>query len=1103
MDFTWSTNKKSTLGKKGYFTPGSQGFSWSSAGGKQWQAPVETTAKYLKTQSVSNNLKNFDKLNTKEQYDTLREARNLGLIDKKTHIETIKWVGANAQKKTKEAYEMSLNPLEKTIGSFTKDIVSNPNAAVAAATEAMYKPTIQSGVQLANIIESGFFNTKEATRRTQEFMKSIGLEKPALSSGFDRNSAAFKAGQTAGNVVREGGELGAALIPGIGLTKVLSTIPKVAKTGKAGAIGANIVGDLLSTGIQSVQDVSKGKNPNLLENALIAVAADTGLPLAGSLIKKLKTVGVEKGGSLVSKALTKAGYTLEKTETGRTIVSVKDKLAQKLVDNLHYISKPFAGMTDSTTGRQVVEEIRGLATNVRQATGLAKSYRDNNKPFQELISLVKSGGKKSYADLGDFIKNKQSVINRIKLGEKLDIPKGSAIQEKAYKLLNQSTKDDVQRAFDAGLLDKATYKKFMADENYTRVQRNMEDVLNFRGMGNAEASVKSTVLQQKLKGSSKEVIDPFASYIDWSNRITTQIERNKFANYVTDKLVENNMATLAKTGNTDTIGRFKNGVKELFVTDPEIANSITNMDKIALGALQKYAVVPSRLLQAGATGFNLAFSVPNIIRDELSSLILSKNALATHNPISIFQGIKEAIFKPSVNALARGTKLAGKGENVWKPSKLYQEYLSKNMQMTTADLARELKTATRQSLEEFGIKGENVLRKVEAINTASEKMGRFQNFYGTYKKALNSGLDEGLALDRAMQAARENSVDFSQRGEISTFMRLFNPYFNASVQGSRSLARALKERPVATSLKIGATLMLPVAGTTYYNLSDPKRAVAYARIPQYVRNNNLVFVMADGNYIKLPLPPGVSECAKPLRNLIESEYLGDRQSLLETARNLLVDPFNPASSFGDVIPQAIRPVVENMANYSFFKGEPVIPKSLQDLPPGEQTYEKTAPLYKDLGNALGMSPLQVQNLITGYGAGGTEQLVNAVDAARRNKPEELMTDRRGLVGQIKGRFVGTTNETNNAVTDKFYKEYTPLKAQQYSISNKITKLVKDNKIAEAKKLASEFNKKIDSQNSQFKTTYGKYESGSELLDTLNNLKFNLTDRSIKSRKRQK
>lgn len=901
--------------------------------------------------------------------------------------------------------------------------------------------------------------------------------------------------------------------------KAASAAQKIARAGRAVGTGAGLgagygaTSTLQQLGTEAKPlDYAKAVATGAALGGAVGVASELIAPKILNFVKSggLKTAGIAD--KQFSKLFTDLGNKISQTKAGGKLADLTETVSQKFINNLTVLNRKFAGLTD-TSGRQVNEVIREYAGNVRQSAGLAAQLRRENQAFQQLSKLLTTN-KKEVKGIANYIQERQNAINKAKLtGEKLVLPKGTPIQETAYQLLNKSTKREIQYAFDKGLITRPQYEKFMKDPNYTRVQRDMEGVIlaNQQGRGRAEASLSSTEFQKKLKGSERAAVDPFTAYVDWSNRIVEQGERNIFATYVINQLDNLGQAQLVKPGKATgvpTLARFEDGVKQLYRTDPNVVNSIKNMDKVMFGSLQKYITIPSRLLQMGATTANIAFGVPNFVRDQVSSFILSKHGLSTHSPMAFWLGIKEATVKPTVNATLRGLGFTGKNEIKWKPSAQYTEYLSRNANMTSVDLVRELKSATRQAYEELGLKGETPLRKLESIVSATEKATRYQNFIGEYRRAIRKGESVENAYRIANQAARENSIDFSQRGELATFARLFNPYFNAAVQGGRGLARAFKERPVATSIKIGTTILGPVALSTYYNLSDPQRAYIYARIPEYERKSNLIFVLADGSYAKIPLTPGIREFAQPLRNLIESEYIGDRQSFAETARQLFIAPFSPIGSTPEEIaasalPQAVKPAIENIVNYSLFRQAPIVGEYMQNRPPSEQVYKTTSQTYRDIGAATGLSPLQIQNLIAGYGAGGAEQLITAIDQARKTVSPDVVAAPRTTAEQIQARFYRQApSETSNAVVTEFYKRYQPLQKEKTYVSGKVTDLVKDNKIAEAQKLVDNYNKKIDEQENKFKTSYGRYEKNSALLTQLNTLKIKLTPQSIKRRQAQ-
>jgi hypothetical protein len=544
-----------------------------------------------------------------------------------------------------------------------------------------------------------------------------------------------------------------------------------------------------------------------------------------------------------------------------------------------------------------------------------------------------------------------------------------------------------------------------------------------------------------------------------------------------------------------TLSVLEDGVKELYTIDPRAARQLAGASDLELRAISNVLLLPSRLLREGATSLNAAFAVPNFIRDQIESGIVSQNARSTHNPLAIWAGLKEAVFKPTGNAVLR--KIPGVSDEVFKPSALFKEYLKANGNMTKVDLARNLKAATQQTLEDLGVKGENVLRRYENIISATEKSTRYQNFLGTYKKAIEDGIDPEQAIQRANAAARRNSINFANRGELATFMKVFNPYFNASVQGAANLGRALKRRPAATALKIGATIGAPVAIATYHNLSDPDKAALYANIPSYVRDKNLIFVLGgDKGYIKVPLPPGAVNFANPLRNFIESEYLGDRQGFLETVKNLTIDPFSPVGTTGrevlsSAVPQGVKPAIELALNQDIYTGRNIIPDNLKGLPANEQVFENTPQSYRDIGKLLGFSPLQVRKVVLGYGAGGLEGALATVDQIRGKE-----SGNRAVSEQIVGRFFSP--EGGGQVKSTFYETYGPLLDKKDAYSSKITQAVQSGDIDKANEIANQINDEIEAEKKRLKETYGKFESDlTPLYDRLDALKFPVENGKLK------
>jgi hypothetical protein len=81
------------------------------------------------------------------------------------------------------------------------------------------------------------------------------------------------------------------------------------------------------------------------------------------------------------------------------------------------------------------------------------------------------------------------------------------------------------------------------------------------------------------------------------------------------------------------------------------------------------------------------------------------------------------------------------------------------------------------------------------------------------------------------------------------------------------------------------------------------------------------------------------------------------------------------------IPQAALPLVEEVTNYSFFTGEPIISRGMENVAAPFQERSNTSLMAKKLGEALGLSPIRIDHVLQGYtGAIGTytAQMIDAI-----------------------------------------------------------------------------------------------------------------------------
>jgi hypothetical protein len=80
-----------------------------------------------------------------------------------------------------------------------------------------------------------------------------------------------------------------------------------------------------------------------------------------------------------------------------------------------------------------------------------------------------------------------------------------------------------------------------------------------------------------------------------------------------------------------------------------------------------------------------------------------------------------------------------------------------------------------------------------------------------------------------------------------------------------------------------------------------------------------------------------------------------------------------------MIPDLVKPTIEVLANFSFFKDQHIVSSGLERLPAGFQTQPNTSILTTKVGQLLGVSPLKIDYWIRGHFAGLGQYGLDLVD----------------------------------------------------------------------------------------------------------------------------
>ena len=749
-----------------------------------------------------------------------------------------------------------------------------------------------------------------------------------------------------------------------------------------------------------------------------------------------------------------------------------------------------------------------------------EAYR--NKAAKTITSLLQEAGEGKLVRSTDVVREKQALLTAMKESKPIATSLDRVLRsnKKQVKRLETElrrlnikgmekqlkTASDTAPAFQAELLTRL--KELPGKSKNTRelmqslVSENPAGMKQIRNMIESR-DAKLAPLMDKVELLSRDLHDLYAHRSGMWNQA-------------------NSMKTTVDKSKMTSLSFLDDGVENIVKVDPVIAAAVHNWDKQSQNVMNNVLRATNNIFKMGTTGMNVGFALPNFVADQISSGINSKAFRSTHNPVNFMHTFMMTIGKP-MNA---------------EDDKILREFLKGNSQALSINQYTKrasAEQATNKLAREGARRGQKAYTLIrnpkdglralfdstESLIGSTEKFTRVQNFRGTYKKAAKDGLD---ATKLANVAARENSVDFMEMGSYGRMINTIIPYFNAGIQGNRTLLRNFSERPATFAAKSAALIGVPVAATTIWNTTDKKRNEIYKTIPDYIKESNLVVISPgakwnadkrkwDGVFI-MKKPPGYKELAEPVRKYIE--YAANDPKQAPSLRGFLQDQGGSlASDFGSAItpidfsdpnkflssvtPQLLKPTAEAILNKDFFTGQDIVSGKMKDFPANEQKYEQYSQLTSHIASVFNTSPLKVDKWIKAtFGEVGVNAQ-NMIDKAS-GAPKEAIGGR-PMSESVSRRFVGAPGAQDQ---QEFYKTYNPAYAARVKASSEVTRLVKEGKVGEAKRRAQEYN---DTLVDRFSPFYDKYRD-SPTFDTewstkVGDLQIKVSDRSIDARRRQK
>ena len=464
--------------------------------------------------------------------------------------------------------------------------------------------------------------------------------------------------------------------------------------------------------------------------------------------------------------------------------------------------------------------------------------------------------------------------------------------------------------------------------------------------------------------------------------------------------------------------RVQKGGKSLYysVEDPMLLDALTGMWKQDGRKGPVWAVFRGmrRLLTTGVTTMP-DFMLRNFLRDTLHTWTIEHKAGYRPLADSLAQ-IKNVytVDEDTKQLLAAGSAFMGSGYRLGNSGEEAAKALNRVLDKYGMD-----KKAFHDSILDTPGKMKAFMGKVwegyERAGSAAENAARV----AVYKKMRARGFSH-----REAAFAAKDLMDFTVRGQSQIIQSLCEtvPFLGARLAGLHRLGRGAAENPRAFALK-GMAIALSSMGL--YALNQALHPDEWDRMEDWEKDTYFHF-WVDGEHFRLPKPFEVGFVFGTIPERLMEQLMTDKSTGVFAGRvfagiweQLSFDPF----------PQAVRPLVEQIANKDFFRGTPVVGMGIDRKAPVDQFDARTSltaravasmmdsllsPVIGKTGADVLRSPKRLEHLVNGYFGGlgafalGTSDMVLRLFGDEPTAPERRLEEMPVIRSFYRGKGEGRT-----------------------------------------------------------------------------------------------
>nr|WP_239552612.1 LPD38 domain-containing protein [Oceanisphaera litoralis] len=529
----------------------------------------------------------------------------------------------------------------------------------------------------------------------------------------------------------------------------------------------------------------------------------------------------------------------------------------------------------------------------------------------------------------------------------------------AKKKWNEFNGAILDLAQEAGLVS-AEARAGFESEWYIPFFRETEDgdvlaPFNGKGVANQRSGIK------QLKGGANKTNDLLENMFHTTSKMIDAAMKNHAARKTVENLMDtgiievienpNLMDMRAKDKGQEVFSVRHNG-EDLYVRtlDKDLFKAMTFLDRKPFDdPFTKVGMAAKRLLTATVTS-SPEFMLRNFLRDALSAWTISKDK---YNPLDAFSGAVKAynMTGGGLDMMFAGASFMGGYVNANDPEGM-ADTIRKGLRrkgMSPEQIAKYEKSLVRNAAQAKGAVAD-AWAKYNRYGEAAENATR----EAVYEAALKAGKSKAQAAFEA-----KDQMDFSMLGASRTLQWFTSvlPFFNARVQGLGKLSREFKDNPTGMA-KRGGMIVAGSLALLAINWDNED----YEALPDWDKDMHWHFWLGD-QHLRIPKPFEVGVIFGTIPERM-ARAMGDKDTGAEFGKAV-------ARAVGETfalnpIPQAVNPIVEVYTNYDSFKGRAIESQYEQTLMPEARYDERTSLVMREIGELTGMSPKQLEHVVTGY-----------------------------------------------------------------------------------------------------------------------------------------